>query len=110
MNSPPIEKIMERAMPSQDEIQLLRALCDENPFPAQRIELLKSLEGHPFLNPEYQVVFESIHFLLSHGGVNRSRLAVHLNNRGFPDVDLEKYFSGPTSTLARKENVIEPKA
>jgi len=83
---------MDRATTSQDEIELLRALCDEAALPARRLELMQSLRGHVFLSPENQVVFESICFLFPRGGVSANRLTVHLNNRGFPDVDLQKYF------------------
>ncbi len=53
---------------------------------------------------EHQVVFESIRFLLSRGTLTAARLAVHLNNRGFPDVDMEKYFPQPRPRIARGKN------
>jgi hypothetical protein len=86
---------MDRVSKSEDEIRLLRRLCDETASRVQRVELLRSVEGYIFLDPEHQVVFESICFLLPRGGVSAGRLAVHLNNRGFPDVEIEKYFPGP---------------
>ena len=94
---------MDRATKSQDEIELLRALCDEAASPARRLELMQSLRGHVFLDPENQVVFESICFLFPRGGVSVDRMTVHLNNRGFPDVDLEKYFPGARENGARSE-------
>jgi hypothetical protein len=94
---------MDRATKSQDEIELLRALCDEGVSPARRLELMQSLRGHVFLDPENQVVFESICFLFPRGGVSVDRLTVRLNNRGFPDVDLEKYFRGVRENGARSE-------
>jgi len=94
---------MDRATTSQDEIELLRALCDEAALPARRLELMQSLRGHVFLSPENQVVFESICFLFPRGGVSANRLTVHLNNRGFPDVDLKKYFPGAHEHGARTE-------
>jgi hypothetical protein len=38
------------------------------------------------------VVFESIRALFSCGDFSAVQLRVHLNNRGFPDTDVEKYF------------------
>lgn len=58
----------------------------------QRQNLMKSLDGHVFLDPEYQVVFESIRALLHSGPISSARLALHLNNRGFPDIDTDRYF------------------
>ena len=83
---------MDHVVTSENELQVLRALCGETASRAQRAELLHSLEGHVFLDTENEVVFESIRSLFARGGVSEARLTVHLNNRGFPDVDLEKYF------------------
>ena len=58
----------------------------------QRQNLMKSLDGHVFLDSEYQVVFESIRALFHSGPISAARLALHLNNRGFPDIDMERYF------------------
>ena len=96
---------MDRVTKSQDEIQLLRALCDLTSSPARRLELMQSLRGQAFLDPEHQVVFESICFLLPRGGVSAGRLTLHLNNRGFPDVDLEKYFPGARTEVSEKEKI-----
>jgi hypothetical protein len=85
---------MDRITNSRDDIQLLRALCEEAASPARRLELVQSLQGRVFLDPEHQVIFESICFLFRRGGVSVDRLTLHLNNRGFPDVDVEKYFPG----------------
>jgi hypothetical protein len=76
-----------------DELQLLRALSDEAKPRERRLELLKSLQCHAFLDPEHRVVFESICYLFLRGGVSAERLTVHLNNRGFPDIDVRKYLS-----------------
>ncbi len=74
------------------DLQTLRALCNEATAREQRLALLQSLSPHDFLEPEHQVVFESIRILLQRGSVSLSQLRVHLNNRGFPDIDAEKYF------------------
>ena len=94
---------MHRATKSQEEIELLRALCDDATSPARSHDLMQSLRGRVFLEPEHQVVYESICFLLVRGGVSADRLTLHLNNRGFPDVDVEKYFPGARTEAGGKE-------
>ena len=104
MNYLSAKESMDRATNSEDELRLLQALCDPEASRDRRLELLRSLEGRVFMNPEHQVVFESIRFLLQHGGVSAAGLAVHLNNRGFPDVDIEKYFpDAPASGALEKD-------
>jgi hypothetical protein len=95
---------MDRITKSADELQLLRTLCDESAAGDERLELLQFLQNHVFLDLEHQVVFESIYFLFSSGPISAARLAVHLNNRGFPEVDMEKYFPAATANRARDEN------
>ena len=74
------------------EIQTLRGLCNLSVPREERLKLLESIGPRDFVDPEHQVVFESVLALLSRGEVTAARLAVHLNNRGFPDTDIEKYF------------------
>ena len=104
MNSLPAKTPVIRVAQFEEELQLLRALCDEAASRERRFELLQLQQRHPFLDHEHQVVFESISFLVSCGGLSVDRLAVHLNNRGFPDVDLGKYFSGAPAKDALKQN------
>ncbi len=90
------------------ELQALRALCREDTPSADREQIIKALSAHSFVDPERQVVFESVCLLLARGGVSPERLRVHLNNRGFPDTDVEKYFQpappdDPRSRLERDE-------
>jgi len=44
-------------------------------------------------------VFGSIRALLLHDRLSNTHLAVHLNNRGFPDVDLEKYCAAALANI-----------
>ncbi len=74
------------------ELRALRALCDSAMPEKLRQNLLASLDGHRFLDPESQVIFESIRASAKNGPISRERLALHLNNRGFPDVDVDLYF------------------
>jgi len=83
---------MDRETQSATELQALRVLCDESVPREQRLTLMQSLSQHVFIEPEHQVVYESIRALLSRGPVSAGQLRVHLNNRGFPDTDVEQYF------------------
>jgi hypothetical protein len=82
---------MDRVAQLTAEIQILGTLCNREVPRDVREELVHVLEHHAFLEPEHQIVFESIRSLLLHDRLSNASLAVHLNNRGFPDVDLEKY-------------------
>ena len=83
---------MDRETQFATEHQALRVLCDEAIPREDRQRLLQALSNHPFIDPEHQVVFESIRALSSRGSISAGQLRVHLNNRGFPDTDVEKYF------------------
>jgi len=83
---------MDRETQFATELQALRALCDEAAPREERQRLMHSLSGHVFIEPEHQVVFESIRALFPRGPIPVAQLRIHLNNRGFPDTDVEKYF------------------
>src|ERR1700687_5329030 len=82
---------MDPAAISLSEVQILGALCNQTGAREQRAELAQTLDRYTFVEPEHLIVFGSIRFLLVHDQFSKARLAVHLNNRGFSDVDLEKY-------------------
>jgi hypothetical protein len=86
---------MDRETQFATEMQALRVLCDEAVAREQRQRLLESLDQHTFIDPEHQVVFESIRALFQRGPISMAQLRVHLNNRGFPDTDVEKYVLAP---------------
>ena len=81
------------------EVQLLGMLCTQAGTVEQHNELAHTLDGYAFLEPEHQIVFGSIRALLLHDRLSNARLAVHLNNRGFPDVDLEKYCAAALANI-----------
>jgi len=74
------------------EVRALCTLCDETVPRNLRQNLIQSLSPRKFTEPEYRVVFESICALFPRGPVTAEKLRIHLNNRGFPDTDVEKYF------------------
>jgi hypothetical protein len=82
---------MDRATLLLAEMQILGTLCSQTGTLKQRNELAQILDHYQFLEPEHHIVFGSIRSLLVHDRLSNTRLAVHLNNRGFPDVDLEEY-------------------
>jgi hypothetical protein len=91
---------MDRETQFATELQALRVLCDEAIATELRQRLLQSLDKHTFLEPEHQVVFESIRALFPRGPISVAQLRIHLNNRGFPDTDVEKYFQpAPAGTV-----------
>src|SRR6266700_2756465 len=81
------------------EARILCALCTRAGTIEQLNELASSLDNYAFLEPEHQVVFQSIRSLLPQDRLSIARLAVHLNNRGFPDVDLEKYCAASLANI-----------
>ena len=83
---------MDRETQFATELQALRVLCDQAIPREDRQRLMQALSHHPVIDPEHQVVFESIHALSSRGSLSAGQLRIHLNNRGFPDTDIEKYF------------------
>lgn len=85
---------MDREAKISADLQTLRSLCDESTSREERLGLLRSLRQLDFLEPEHQVVFESISILLQRGSISLPQLRVHLNNRGFPDIDAENYLPG----------------
>jgi hypothetical protein len=95
---------MDRTTQLAAEIRALRALCDPAMTDRLRQNLMKSLDGHIFLDPEYQVVFESIRSLFQSGPISAARLALHLNNRGFPDIDMDRYFSAAGMNSEQRES------
>lgn len=82
------------------ELQALRSLCDNMASDAAHQSAMHSLERHNFVEPEHEIVFQSLRALWPRGPVSAERLRVHLTNRGFPDTDVEKYFN---IALAQKD-------
>jgi hypothetical protein len=109
MNSLPLGAAMDRAANPDDELQMLRILCGESTSREQQLEILRSLRDLVFRDPEHQVVLESVRILCLRDALSADRLAVHLNNRGFPDVILEKYFTSAPTNGAAKENAAPDK-
>ena len=76
------------------ELEVLRALTNGSTGAADYGRIVRLVHGYHFRDAEYQVVFESLREISENEPISFSRLAVHLNNRGFPDIDLDKYFEG----------------
>jgi hypothetical protein len=87
---------MDRETQFATELQTLRVLCNEAAPREERLKQMQSLRQRTFSEPEHQVVFESIRALFPRGPISVEQLRIHLNNRGFPDTDVEKYFQPAT--------------
>jgi hypothetical protein len=83
---------MDRKTQLAAELQALCTLCDEAIPRKLRQNLIQSLSPSKFTEPEHRVIFESICALFPRGPIAAEKLRIHLNNRGFPDTDVEKYF------------------
>jgi hypothetical protein len=94
---------MDRETQFANELETLRALCDESITRESRQRLMQSLVQVAFIEPQHQVVFESICALFPRGPISGAQLRVHLNNRGFPDTDVEKYFQPATAGTTQRE-------
>ena len=94
---------MDRKTQIAGELQALRTLCDEAAPREERQSLMSSLQYHILIEPEHQVVFESIQALFSRGPISMAQLRVHVNNRGFPDTDVESYFQSESGKGTRRE-------
>jgi|SRR5882672_2264663 len=90
---------MNRVAQLSAEVHVLGTLCSREDARNLRADLVHVLEHYAFLEPEHQIVFESIRALLIRDCLSKARLSVHLNNRGFPDVDLEKYCAAAFSNI-----------
>lgn len=58
-----------------------------------RNEILQSLQNYSFVEPEHQAVFQALCAFPPGASVSIEQLTVKLNNRGFPDIELERYFT-----------------
>ena len=95
---------MDRQAQFAAELRALRALCDGSNSPEETRRLIQSLSHTVFVEPEHHVVFESIRAVLARGPLSVAQLRVHLNNRGFPDTDVEKYFQTAPPDPAQQES------
>jgi len=95
---------MDRETQSATDLKLLNKLCDEGAPREELQRLMHSLNEHIFVEPEHQVVFESIQALFPRGPISIAQLRVHLNNRGFPDTDVEKYFQSASGENTRRQH------
>ena len=82
------------------ERNLLRALCTGAAEASVLLEATETLASYAFAEPLHQIIFD---VLVEIGPrdpcVVREQLAVRLNNKGFPDLDLETFFA-PSSLTA----------
>jgi hypothetical protein len=91
------------------ELQFLQEICDPSTSAEKRLALLREIERRTFAEPEHQVVLESVRALVPSGRLSPGRLALHLNNRGFPDIDMNLYFRAAEEVPSLGTQGAEPK-
>lgn len=86
----------------KDELEILRALSTRRLQGRARAEAFEILAGYSFVEPIHQVIFDALREIPAENPqVLREQLAVRLNNKGFPDLDLESFFAPPELTAAQ---------
>lgn len=78
----------------KNERAVLAALCQGKLLRADWDEAVARLATYRFADAVHQLVFDTLGEMnTSDAQVIREQLAVRLNNKGFPDLDLEGFFS-----------------
>lgn len=76
------------------EREVLRAMCQGTPERAVLSDGLEILADYCFTDFTHQLVFDTLRELRAGSPqLIRERLPVRLNNKGFPDMDLETFFA-----------------
>ncbi len=93
---------MDRETQLAAEFKALCTLCDESIARNLRQNLIQSLSPGKFSDPEHRVVFLSNGARVTSGPISAEKLRIHLNNRGFPDTDVEQYFQAASTQNTRQ--------
>jgi hypothetical protein len=76
------------------ERNVLRAMCQGVPGCDVLRDGLEILADHSFMDSTHQLVFDTLRELRAgNPQLIRERMPARLNNKGFPDVDLETFFA-----------------
>lgn len=94
------------------ERTILRLLCQAGLTGAERVENMRLLSGYRFRDGEHQIIFESLRELRAADPKTiREQLFARLNNKGFPDLDLDWLFEparvAPAETRQRIRTFLE---
>jgi hypothetical protein len=96
------EKLEGRDKLIEAELDVLRAMTQGTPERAVRAEGIKILADYPFLVAVHQLIFDTLREIPADSPqVIREQLPTRLNNKGFPDLDLETVFQ-PHNLTARQ--------
>jgi hypothetical protein len=75
------------------ERNALRALCQDTCDGSVRAQGMRILTSYPFVDAVHQLLFDTLREIPSADPeVIRAQLPTRLNNRGFPDLDMETFF------------------
>jgi len=96
----------------EGERQALRTLCGAPLTATERAEAARLLANYRFCEPAHQVLFEALRELRTPDPrAIRERLPVFLNNKGFPDLDLNWLFEpsqfAPREALAKIRALVD---
>ena len=91
---------MDRQTQSANDFRALRVLCDESGAREDQQKLLQPLCTGVSSNPSAESCLNRSARYFPEGLFPRRSLRIHLNNRGFPDTDVDKYFQ-PHGTSRR---------
>ena len=90
------------------ERQLLAVLCQHSLDKRAHQKIVQRLAVHPFLDPEHEILFLALTKL--HSGNSEERRAALpsvLTRLGFPDYDLQPFFSMPLPSAQQIETLLQ---
>ena len=83
------------------ERTILRLLCQAGLTGAERAENMRLLSGYRFADATHQIIFECLWELRAADRETiRQQLSARVNNKGFPDLDLDWLFEPARATPA----------
>ncbi len=91
----------------RDERAVLAALCQGRLLRADWDEALARLATYRFADRVHQLVFDTLREMNTNDArVIHEQLAARLNNKGFPDLDLEGFFCTPSLSAKQVVDLI----
>ena len=89
------------------ERRLLAALCQGSLAASARGDVLQRLNEHAFGDPEDEIIFRAL-VKIPNGDAEfvRTALGLRLTRAGFPDFDLEPFFSAPAPDAAEVAEIL----
>jgi hypothetical protein len=90
------------------ERKLLTALCQSTLDAHMRATILRRLQEHIFVEPDYDVIYRALAAMPEVGSADiRETLARAVTRLGFPDVDFDSLFNAALPSPAEVEGLLE---